>query len=124
MESPCQSPGLGIPGNHLGSQSKSLELPSLSPGLGIPGNHLGSQSSQRICCPQMVALAVPPHDKSAILDATLAKASQILSCSPSLQTVEKMMNEIHQILINLKTSTDAARDDEDAAAAADDPEVP
>eukprot|EP00973_Karenia_brevis_P083153 11530091-Karenia_brevis.AAC.1 len=61
MESPCKSPGLGIPGNHLGCQSsESMKSSCSSPGFGIPGNHLGCQSEQRICCPQFVALAVPP----------------------------------------------------------------
>eukprot|EP00973_Karenia_brevis_P027452 3786312-Karenia_brevis.AAC.1 len=83
-----------------------------SPGLGIPGNHLGRHSEQRICCPQMVALAVPPLQSSA-MDEVLIKVSQILGCSPSIEKVEEMMNEVSQILANLKM----------AAAAADDPAV-
>eukprot|EP00973_Karenia_brevis_P046854 6501211-Karenia_brevis.AAC.1 len=72
----------------------------------------------------MVALSMPPvaRDRkirnAEVMDATLARMSQILQCSPSLTTVEKMMDEVSQIIKNITTPEEEAEEEDERAAEA------
>eukprot|EP00973_Karenia_brevis_P042347 5861349-Karenia_brevis.AAC.1 len=56
----CQSPGLGIPGNHRGCHEEDMQSAcGERPGLGIPGNQRGCHV-QQLYCPQLLALTAPP----------------------------------------------------------------